>query len=511
MASEHKRIAKNTLYLYLRMILVLGVSLYSSRVLLQSLGVVDLGIYNLIGGIIVSLSFLNSSLAGASSRFITYALGEGIVEKVRAYYATLQFLHLALAILLLVVTQLFAHYLVYSVLDIPVDRADTAFWLLQCSAISAAVSIIAVPDNSLIMAHERMDIYAYIAIGEAMLKLLSVCLLSYLDADRLLYFGIFTLISQIIIRLAYLIVCRSKFKQERAKPRYDKAIGKEVLGFVGWNASGSLSVIGYTQGINILLNLFFGPVANAARGFAVQIQAAVENIILGFQTAVRPQIIKQYALGNKEEVYKLVLISSKYGFFLTLLLVAPLFTSIEAILRLWLGEVPSYTVGMSVMFLCVELVSPLKIPLLTAIHATGNIRRFQIFEGGILLLVIPAAYLLLKFTSISPSQVIGVYLLAECVAQLVRLYIVATQTGLSIRRYLYFLSPIVGVSTVLFVLGYVLRGYITGSDLVAIGVRSLSVSALGILTIYMIGLRRNERNQILGFIKAKLWKRPSKL
>ena len=358
MASEHKRIAKNTLYLYLRMILVLGVSLYSSRVLLQSLGVVDLGIYNLIGGIIVSLSFLNSSLAGASSRFITYALGEGIVEKVRAYYATLQFLHLALAILLLVVTQLFAHYLVYSVLDIPVDRADTAFWLLQCSAISAAVSIIAVPDNSLIMAHERMDIYAYIAIGEAMLKLLSVCLLSYLEADRLLYFGIFTLISQIIIRLAYLIVCRSKFKQERAKPRYDKAIGKEVLGFVGWNASGSLSVIGYTQGINILLNLFFGPVANAARGFAVQIQAAVENIILGFQTAVRPQIIKQYALGNKEEVYKLVLISSKYGFFLTLLLVAPLFTSIEAILRLWLGEVPPYTVGMSVMFLCVELAPP---------------------------------------------------------------------------------------------------------------------------------------------------------
>ena len=498
MASEHKRIAKNTLYLYLRMILVLGVSLYSSRVLLQSLGVVDLGIYNLIGGIIVSLSFLNSSLAGASSRFITYALGEGIVEKVRAYYATLQFLHLALAILLLVVTQLFAHYLVYSVLDIPVDRADTAFWLLQCSAISAAVSIIAVPDNSLIMAHERMDIYAYIAIGEAMLKLLSVCLLSYLDADRLLYFGVFTLVSQIIIRLAYLIVCRSKFKQERAKPRYDKAIGKEVLGFVGWNASGSLSVIGYTQGINILLNLFFGPVANAARGFAVQIQAAVENIILGFQTAVRPQIIKQYALGNKEEVYKLVLISSKYGFFLTLLLVAPLFTSIEAILRLWLGEVPPYTVGMSVMFLCVELVSPLKIPLLTAIHATGNIRRFQIFEGGILLLVIPAAYLLLKFTSISPSQVIGVY-------------IVATQTGLSIRRYLYFLSPIVGVSMVLFALGYVLRGYITGSDLVAIGLRSLSVSALGILTIYMIGLRRNERNQILGFIKAKLWKRPSKL
>ena len=210
-------------------------------------------------------------------------------------------------------------------------------------------------------------------------------------------------------------------------------------------------------------------------------------------------------------MYKLVLISSKYGFFLTLLLVAPLFTSIEAILRLWLGEVPPYTVGMSVMFLCVELVSPLKIPLLTAIHATGNIRRFQIFEGGILLLVIPAAYLLLKFTSISPSQVIGVYLLAECVAQLVRLYIVATQTGLSIRRYLYFLSPIVGVSTVLFVLGYVLRGYITGPDLVAIGVRSLSVSALGILTIYMMGLRRNERNQILGFIKAKLWKRPSKL
>lgn len=508
MASEHKRIAKNTLYLYLRMILVLGVSLYSSRVLLQSLGVVDLGIYNLIGGIIVSLSFLNSSLAGASSRFITYALGEGIVEKVRAYYATLQFLHLALAILLLVVTQFFAHYLVYSVLDIPVDRADTAFWLLQCSAISAAVSIIAVPDNSLIMAHERMDIYAYIAIGEAMLKLLSVCLLSYLDADRLLYFGVFTLISQIIIRLAYLIVCRSKFKQERAKPRYDKAIGKEVLGFVGWNASGSLSVIGYTQGINILLNLFFGPVANAARGFAVQIQAAVENIILGFQTAVRPQIIKQYALGNKEEVYKLVLISSKYGFFLTLLLVAPLFTSIEAILRLWLGEVPPYTVGMSVMFLCVELVSPLKIPLLTAIHATGNIRRFQIFEGGILLLVIPAAYLLLKFTSISPSQVIGVYFLTEVIVQIVRLYIVTRSIGLSIRRYTRYLLPVIGVILLSFSISWSIQNYIQGINLAAIILRSTSSLLLILVIIYTIGLERNERYQIATLIKSKfkVWK-----
>ena len=510
MAVEHKRIAKNTLYLYLRMILVLGVSLYTSRVLLQSLGVIDLGIYNLIGGIIASLSFLNSSLAGASSRFITHALGVGLVEKIRRYYATLQFLHIALALLFIFVTQIFAHYLVYTMLDIPPERADTAFWLLQFFTVSAAVSIVSVPDSALIMAHERMDLYAYIAIGEAGLRLLAVILISFLDVDRLLYFGLFTLGIQLLVNLSYALTSRSLFRDERARPRYDKAIGNEVLGFVGWNASGSLSVIGYTQGINILLNIFFGPIANAARGFAVQIQTAIENIILSFQTAVRPQIIKQYAQNQKEEVYKLVLMSSKYGFYLTLLLVAPLLISIEAILNLWLGEIPPYTVEMSVLFLCVELISPFRIPLLSAIHATGHIRKFQIYEGIVLLLVVPIAYLLLKFAGISPSQVIGVYLLIEVIAQLVRLRIVATSIGLSLRRYIRYLLPVVGVVLLSCGVNWLIRNYIQGMDLWAIILRSASSVSLVLMSIFLVGLERNERGQIMGLIKTKIWKRTGK-
>ncbi|WP_455513357.1 lipopolysaccharide biosynthesis protein [Porphyromonas sp.] len=508
MATGHKQIAKNTLFLYLRMILVLGVSLYTSRVLLQSLGVVDLGVYNLIGGVIVSLSFLNSSLAGASSRFITHALGEGLIEKIRRYYSTLQFLHIALALLFIIVTQLFAHYLVYSMLDIPTERADTAFWLLQLFSISTAASIISVPDSSLIMAHERMDIYAYVAIGEALLRLCAVILISRLEVDRLLYFGLFTLAIQLLVNLSYSLVSHYLFNEERAKPRYDKLIGKEVLGFVGWNASGSLSVIGYTQGLNILLNLFFGPIANAARGFAVQIQTAIENIILSFQTAVRPQIIKQYAQGQKEAVYTLILMSSKYGFYLTLLLVAPLLISIESVLNLWLGEIPPYTVEMSVIFLCVELISPFRIPLLSAIHATGNIRKFQIYEGIVLLMVVPVAYLLLKFAGISPSQVIGVYFLTEVIAQIVRLYIVTRSIGLSIRRYIRYLLPVVGVVLLSFAVSWSFQSYIQGNNLGAIFLRSTSSLLLILIIIYTIGLERNERAQIATLIKSKLkvWK-----
>lgn len=485
------------------MILVLGVSLYTSRILLQSLGVVDLGIYNLIGGIIASLSFLNSSLAGASSRFITHALGEGSIQRIRAYYATLQYLHIALALLFIVVAQLFAHYLVYSVLDIPVDRRDTAFWLLQLFTISASISIISAPDSALIMAHERMDLYAYIAIGEAGLRLLAVISLRIFVQDRLFYFGVLTLGIQLLVNLSYGLTSRSLFKYERAKPRYDKAIGREVLSFVGWNASGSLSVIGYTQGLNVLLNIFFGPIANAARGFAVQIQTAVENIILSFQTAVRPQIIKQYAQNQREEMFQLVLMSSKYGFYLTILLIIPLLLSIESILSLWLGEVPPYTVEMSILFLCVEFISPFRIPLLSAIHATGHIRKFQIYEGAILLLVVPVAYLLLKFASISLPQVICVYLVIEILAQLVRLRIVTMSIGLSIYRYIHYLFPTVGVVLLGAGGGWLIRSYIHGIGIGAILLRSIVSVLFVFVAICFVGLRHDERNQVIKILKKR--------
>lgn len=503
MAIEHRRIAKNTIYLYVRMILVLGVSLYTSRALLHALGIVNLGVYNLIAGVVVSLSFLNSSLAGAASRFITFALGKGNIDLVRKYYGTLRLLHTLLALLLLFAIGLVGSYLVYSWLDIPPNNRSSALVLLYLSSASMAVSILSVPDNSLLIANERMDVYAYISMIEVALKLLAVIAIQMFGGDKLINYGLFLLIVQLFVRLMYFTQAQRLYSSQRSRARYSAEVGREVFSYVGWNASGTLSVIGYTQGLNILLNLFFGPVVNAARGFAVQIQSSVENIILGFQTAVRPQIVKSYASGELEEMHELVIQASKYGYYLTLLIVVPLLISLKSILLLWLGEIPTYTLGMATVFLLMELISPLKIPLLSAIHATGDIKKFQICEGAVLLMVVPVSYILLKYVDASPIGVIVGYLVIELIAQLIRLRVVSEKVGLSIRYYIKNLLPALGVFALIVLIGYLVYSF-NYIGFLGIVINTLIIEVALLVVIGSIGITGKERQMAYQQIKKKL-------
>lgn len=434
-SANNKRIAKNTLMLYIRMLLTMGVSLYTSRVILKALGVEDFGIYNVVAGVITMLSFLTGSLGGASSRFITYALGRDDEENIKNVFSSILYLHIALAILVFIIGETIGLWFVCNKLVIPEERLNAALWVYHCSILTMMVSVISVPYNSLIIAHERMSAFAYISIIEVVLKLAVVFLLLYLPFDRLSTYAVLLLIIQVIIRLSYNLYCERHFTESKVRPKKDASLVKEMLSYTSWTLASGVAVVGYTQGLNILLNLFFGPIVNAARGLSVQVQSAIMNFVSNFQTAMRPQIIKSFAVNNLDYMHMLVVMSSKYGLLLMLFLTIPIIVCIHPILRIWLDVVPTHTDSFVIIMLVAGLIEPYKVALLNAIHATGDIKKFQIYESIFLLLVLPVAYIMLKCYHISPEMVMIIYLIIQFITQIVRMLIVLPKISMSIAFY----------------------------------------------------------------------------
>lgn len=435
-STRNKHIAKNTLLLYVRMLLTMAVTLYTSRVVLQVLGVEDFGIYNVVGGVISLLGFLNASLSGAGSRFITFALGKEDKKVLNDTFSTVLCIHLILAIIILIFGETLGLWFVCNKLVIPESRITAAICVYQCSVLTTIVSVISVPYNSLIIAHEKMDAFAYISILEVSLKLGIALALLVIPYDHLIVYGMLYLLVQILIRAIYNKYCFKHFQESRTPLSWNQQQMKEIGQYALWTVNGNLAVVGYTQGINILLNIFFGPVVNAARAISAQVDAAASQFVGNYQTAVRPQIIKSYAKGEITYMHSLVLSSSKYGLYLMTILIFPILLFTPHILRLWLGTVPDYTVNFVRIMLITSLLKPLSITLVTAIHATGDIKKFQIFEGGILLSVVPITYILLKLFHISPEQVLITYLFIELFAQCSRIYIVLKRISMPYTYYI---------------------------------------------------------------------------
>lgn len=434
-AENNKRIAKNTIFLYFRMLLTMAVSLYTSRVILQTLGVEDYGIYNVVGGVIAMLSFLNGSLSGASSRFITYELGKGDSGNMKEMFSTILCMHFILAIVILILGESVGLWFVCNKLVIPAERMTAALWVYHCSILTAIISIISVPYNSLIIAHENMNAFAYISIVEVMLKLVIVWMLALFPYDKLIIYAILFLIVQFLIRMIYNQYCTKHFQESRTMPTYHPKQMKDIFVYASWTMNGYLAIVGYTQGINILLNLFFGPIVNAARGIAVQVESATITFVQNFQMAIRPQVIKSYASNNLEYMHSLIIASSKYGFYLMLLISFPILLCINPILKLWLGTVPEHTANFVQIMLFSGLLSPLKQALLQGIHATGDIRKFQLYEGTSLLTVLPISYVLLKTLHISPEMVMTVYLCIGLITQGIRIWIVLPKIKMGYSTY----------------------------------------------------------------------------
>ena len=295
MDTKNKTIAKNTLMLYLRSFLMMGIGLYTSRIILKTLGVTDFGIYNAVGGIIAIVGFISSSLSNATSRFITIAIGKGQQEFINKTFGNIKIIYYLLCVIVVIVGETIGLWFLYGKMDIPEGRMNAAFWVFQYSILSTVIGLICVPYNSAIIAHERMSAFAYISLIDVILKLLICFLLQVIPYDKLIVYASLFFCIEIIDRLIYAIYCNRHFEEVRVKAKIDRKQFKEILSMSGWSLSGNLFWVLNTQGVNLILNVFFGPVVNAARGIAIQVQGVLGQFVSNFQTAINPQITKTYA------------------------------------------------------------------------------------------------------------------------------------------------------------------------------------------------------------------------
>lgn len=394
--ENNKRIAKNTLLLYVRMLFTIVVGLYTSRVVLRTLGVDDYGIYNVVGGIVAMLAFLNSAMTAASQRFISFELGTQNHQKLKEVFSTSVTIHLVIAGIIFLIAETVGLWFLNTHMNIAADRMTAANWVYQCSILTFMVTVVSVPYNACIVAHERMKAFAYISIVEVGLKLIIVYLLLILPADKLTAYAILVLSVSLIIRIIYGIYCKRNFEECSYQFSFNKKLFKEMFAFAGWSLIGSLGFSSKDQVANIILNLFHGTAINAARGVALQVNGIISNFSNNFIMALNPQITKQYAGGNIKESIDLVYAGCRYSFYLLSLITIPVMINIDYLLQLWLGAVPTYTSQFLQLALIAALISSMASPLVTAMQATGNIKVFQLSICIIMLCELPLAYLVLK-------------------------------------------------------------------------------------------------------------------
>lgn len=502
--ADNARLAMNTMFLYFRMIFIMAVTLYTSRVVLRVLGVEDFGIFNVVAGVVAMFGFLNSSMSATTQRFISYSLGKGDAN-LNKVFSTCVLTHALIALGVLVLVESVGLWFLYNKMIIPEVRMDAAFWVFQFSALSTVVTVMSIPFNADIIAHEKMSAFAYISIVEVCLKLLIVFLLDVGNIDKLVLYGFLLLLVQCGIFLTYMGYCLRHFKESRFRFVYEKKLFSEVFSFAGWNLWGYLASILYTQGLNILLNVFFGPVVNAARGLANQVDGAIRLFASNFQMAINPQIVKTYAAKDLESMHKLVFRSSKFSFFLLLALSLPVMIEAPVILRLWLSTVPDWTASFLRLMLVVVIVDSVANPLMTSAAATGRIKLYQSVLGGIQLLIVPVAYVVLRMGG-EPNSVFVVHICICLIAFAVRLFIVRGMVGLSIKKYLMEVCVKSGVVTVVAtVLPLTLYFSMNNSLLSAIVVVFVSLGSVAV-SAYAIGLTKSERvfvSDKIGQILAK--------
>lgn len=500
--ENNQRIIKNTLLLYSRMLLMIVINLFTSRVILNTLGIEDFGINNVVGGVITMLGFFTSSLAGASSRYITYDLGKGDMYKLKKTFSNIISIHLLLAIIIIFIGETIGLWFMTTQLQIPEEREIAAFWVYQFSIISFAISIVSIPYNASIIAHEKMSAFAYISIVDTILKLLIVYLLLIIPYDKLIVYSALFCCIQIFDRIVYGIYCQKHFEETKGKLSFDKQIFKEIFIFAGWTMNGNLAVIGYTQGINILLNIFFGPAVNAARGIAVQVQNVTRQFCTNFQMAINPQLTKSYAQENLVHMHELIIKSTKFSFYILLFVILPLLFEAKIILTLWLGQYPEHTVNFLRLILCIGLLYTLSNPINVSVHATGNLKKFQLIEGSMLLLIIPVAYICLKFFHAPPESVFYVHIIIEILTQYARLEIVLPMIRMSKIIYIKkVIFPIIKVCILIPILPLLFYLKMPENYITCFWICLISI-VYSCVIIYFLGCDKSEK----AFVKNKILK-----
>lgn len=503
--ENNKRIAKNSLYLYIRMFFSMAISVYTSRVILASLGATDYGINNLVAGLSGMFSMVMGTISSASSRYVTVALGSGNRDKLIKTFSTSKLIHLIFAGIMFILLESVGNWFLFNKLVIPDERLMAAFWVFQFSIASLCLGIIVTPYNGLVIAHERMGTFAYISIYESVMRLFIAIAISIASCDHLILYGALGLLVQISIQLIYSIYSYRNFEESRHKLQLDKPMFKSILSYSAWTLNGALAVIGCSQGLNILLNLFFGPIINAARAISVTVQGHCTNFVNNFQSAFGPQLMKSYAAGDLSYMHKLLINSSKYSFYIMLLVMIPITMNIKFILDLWLGEYPDHTIIFVRITLLSALFGTLRMPTINSIHATGDIKRFQMIEASILLLVLPIAYVALKWGNASAEIVFIISFIVEFITQIVRVFLVMPKINMRIKDY--FKKIYLPILFVCIPVGIYALGYQPHNTIISFVGTSILAEIIICLSVWTIGIRHHERivikEKAVGFINKR--------
>ena len=502
---QSKRIAKNTVYMYIRMFITLLIGLYTSRVVLASLGFDDYGLYNVVGGIIAMFGFLNGALSQTTSRYITFYLGKDDDNRLREVFSTSFYIHVLLALIIAALGETVGLWYVQNKLVIPDGRYVAAMWLYQFTVITAAVNIISVPFNASIISHEKFSVYALVAVVESVMKLVIALLLSCAPFDRLIFYGVLLLLLQIAYNAFGWIYSVNRFKGIRIIKILDRRLLKEMFGFSGWNLFGTFSYVFFTQGVNLMLNFFCGTAVNAARGIAVQVESVVRNFATNVQSTMNPQIIKSYAQSDKQRMFSLVFASSRYCFFLFWLIALPIILEAEYLLKIWLGDYPEHTVNFLRITLLNVTLESLVTPLYMSNLASGKLKMYQICMCVISTVFIPATYIAIKLTRI-PESVFLCILALSIVEMVARVIIVHRQVGLPrmeyVRKVILTVLAVSAAGSAVPVLIHFNMG--TGlARLLIVG--SICVLSMG-LSVYFIGIDNNERGIVKAFVRQRFSK-----
>lgn len=471
------------------------VSLYTSRIVLNALGFEDYGINNVVGGIVMMATLVTGSLASASQRFITFELGQNNFNRLKKVFATSIFIHLGIALIIVLLCESIGIWFLNTKLNIPIHRINAANWVLQCSILSFAVNIITVPYNSLIISHEKMNVFAYISIVEVMLKLLVVFLLVIIPFDKLKLYTLLWLLVAIIIQVIYSLYCRRNFEESRVKvSTYDQAILKEMTGFAGYNFIEIAANMINKQGANFILNIFFGPALNAARGLSMQINSILDSFVTNFTTAMNPQITKSYASDNKPYMLELMEKGSKYSFFLFLAFSVPVIAETDAILRLWLKNVPDYSVIFVRLVFIDSLIELMTRTFYVVISATGKIKRYQITIGIFKLFNLPICLILLKYYKFPPESIYYVSILFTLIIVFLKIILLKQFIDYSVASYFKnVISKCILVGLIAILSPFYFFKIININETWELIVFLFSSFIYGLFTIYLFGLNHNEK------------------
>lgn len=505
-SADNKRIVKNSLFMSIRMVIVLLITLYTTRVVLKVLGVEDYGIYNVVCGFVSMFAVLNTSMSNGIQRFYNFEYGKNGEEGANRVYCLSFLIQVIIAVIVISLVESVGLWYLHNKMVIPADRMFAAKWIFQFSVLSFVFVILQAPYNAAIMAHERLDYFALLGILDAILKLGIVLLLPYLSADQLISYGVLMASVSVLNFILSYVYCKRNFNEIRLRFLFDKKMFRSMLGFSGWNLFGSFSGMMQEQGINLIINFFFGPIVNAARGVANQINSGVESFVANVTVPVRPQIVQSYARGDEARMMRLMFSISKLSCCFLLMMAIPISIEIKYVLLLWLGDnIPTYAASFAIIILYSSLISNLNSATSNVVHATGKMKHYQLWGTIVKISCVPISFLLLKYHP-NPNLALFVMMVCRLLGHIVGLFIVRTLVDLSLKTYLLkVVVPIFAIFVLSFPLSYLPCLFIEEGFL-----RLISVTIVGVLsvafTLYFIGLDKDEKRLVLNMANSFLVK-----